>query len=151
MPWARKQEKKRRSRPGHSASQLTFDRHGRCTPRLDRSQWEGKHPEPKSRVDERKVVATVKLLTEEVGLKGSQPLARCSHRSPLLGHLRLAAPVRDLSLRQRQGHFASKLFTSIIFPSSEHPEAASWTSESIPSRADADALELSDLQNWLGC
>ena len=27
-----------------------------------RSQWEGKHPEPKSRVDERKVVATVKLL-----------------------------------------------------------------------------------------
>ncbi|CAE7228820.1 HEF3 [Symbiodinium sp. CCMP2456] len=27
-----------------------------------RSQWEGKHPEPKSRVDERKVLATVKLL-----------------------------------------------------------------------------------------
>lgn len=29
---------------------------------IARSQWEGKHPEPKSRVDERKVVATVKLL-----------------------------------------------------------------------------------------
>merc|ERR1719240_1814842 len=27
----------------------------------ERSQWEGKHPEPKSRVDERKVVASVKL------------------------------------------------------------------------------------------
>ncbi|CAE8686827.1 unnamed protein product, partial [Polarella glacialis] len=27
----------------------------------ERSQWEGKHPEPKSRVDERKVMATVKL------------------------------------------------------------------------------------------
>merc|ERR1719254_154046 len=27
----------------------------------ERSQWEGKHPEPKSRVDERKVTATVKL------------------------------------------------------------------------------------------
>mmetsp|Transcript_4545 Transcript_4545/g.10794 ORF Transcript_4545/g.10794 Transcript_4545/m.10794 type:complete len:127 (+) Transcript_4545:160-540(+) len=27
----------------------------------ERSQWEGKHPEPRSRVDERKVVATVKL------------------------------------------------------------------------------------------
>mmetsp|Transcript_5032 Transcript_5032/g.12300 ORF Transcript_5032/g.12300 Transcript_5032/m.12300 type:complete len:124 (+) Transcript_5032:83-454(+) len=26
-----------------------------------RSQWEGKHPEPKSRIDERKVIATVKL------------------------------------------------------------------------------------------
>ena len=29
---------------------------------LARSQWEGKHPEPKSRVDERKVLATVKRL-----------------------------------------------------------------------------------------
>mmetsp|Transcript_96421 Transcript_96421/g.277668 ORF Transcript_96421/g.277668 Transcript_96421/m.277668 type:complete len:124 (-) Transcript_96421:218-589(-) len=27
----------------------------------ERSQWEGKHPEPKSRVDERPVLATVKL------------------------------------------------------------------------------------------
>ncbi|CAJ1359740.1 unnamed protein product [Effrenium voratum] len=30
-------------------------------PKIEQSQWEGKHPEPKSRVDERKVVATVKL------------------------------------------------------------------------------------------
>eukprot|EP00933_Yihiella_yeosuensis_P084955 TRINITY_DN99717_c0_g1_i1.p1 TRINITY_DN99717_c0_g1~~TRINITY_DN99717_c0_g1_i1.p1 ORF type:complete len:125 (+),score=21.28 TRINITY_DN99717_c0_g1_i1:144-518(+) len=27
----------------------------------EKSQWEGKHPEPKSRIDERKVLATVKL------------------------------------------------------------------------------------------
>eukprot|EP00439_Symbiodinium_sp_Y106_P083960 s465_g24.t1 len=35
---------------------------GKKEEKQTRSQWEGKHPEPKSRVDERKVVATVKLL-----------------------------------------------------------------------------------------
>ncbi|CAJ1446743.1 unnamed protein product [Effrenium voratum] len=34
---------------------------GKKEEKQTRSQWEGKHPEPKSRVDERKVVATVKL------------------------------------------------------------------------------------------
>ena len=37
---------------------------------MARSQWEGKHPEPKSRVDERKVVATVKLLGHGIDVGG---------------------------------------------------------------------------------
>ena len=56
-----------------------------------RSQWEGKHPEPKSRVDERKVVATVKLLG---GTCWKFMELEC--RTVTLA--RLAAPARGLGL-----------------------------------------------------